>query len=177
MADARLAMANRPSHPPCLSRAPVYQATKRKLEDLSDSDSDQRETSPNFAPQSRYQHFSALRTTGEPREGDKVTGLRKRRVLEEKPAFRTMNIAVSSACEECVQECEDGSCDLELTEQCTDQCIVVPCNDAHHGYASCETANAIAGCDIMCTDGTDCDALDTIVSLIPPPPSHRPKSL
>ena len=115
MADARLAMANRPSHPPCLSRAPVYLATKRKLEDLSDSDSDQRATPPNFTHQARYQHFSAVRTTGDSGALGDDTSPRKRRIFEETPAGRTMNIAVSSSCEECVQDCEDGTCELELT--------------------------------------------------------------
>ncbi|EKM49933.1 uncharacterized protein PHACADRAFT_166508 [Phanerochaete carnosa HHB-10118-sp] len=74
---------------------------------------------------------------------------------------------MSSPCEECVQVCEQGTCELSLTEQCTEQCVVVPCNDVHHDYSLCEAANAIAGCDIMCTDGPDCDAIDTILQCCP----------
>ena len=39
--------------------------------------------------------------------------------------------AISSlACEECAQECDSAACTVELTSQCTDQCVVVACNDA-----------------------------------------------
>jgi hypothetical protein len=168
MADVLLAMAHRPLH---LSQAPIYQATKPQLDDISDSDSDPSEIPPNFDSPPRYQHFSALRTTDDHRVSAEERGLRKSLSSEEKLAFRGMNIAKTSSCEECALECKQGACQLELTEQCTDQCVIVPCNDPHHGYTSCEVANALAACDVICTDGPDCNALDTIVSGFLPSPS------
>lgn len=65
-------------------------------------------------------------------------------------------------CEECVQSCEDPGCTIELTPQCTDQCVVV-CDDTHHNMAACVegTPNAF-----MCTDGTDCNLIEDLVSLL-----------
>ena len=74
-------------------------------------------------------------------------------------------------CAECVQECEDGACDVELTEQCTDQCVVVPCHDAHHDFAPCETGSFGSSCDLMCPDDTDCSALENFVSFPLPAPT------
>ena len=159
-------MANRPSHPPHISRSPISTSSQALFRDRGGSDYDLHEVPVDFSPQGRYQHFSALRTTGGRQSDTAVeTILLSLRNLEEKASLYP-SVAMSSACEECVQECEQGTCELELTEQCTEQCVVVPCNDAHHGLAPCEAANAIAGCDIMCTDGPECAAIDTIVSIL-----------
>ena len=64
-------------------------------------------------------------------------------------------------CEECVQSCEDPGCTIELTPQCTDQCVVV-CDDTHHDMGACVegTPNAF-----MCPDGTDCNLIEDLVYL------------
>lgn len=153
-------MAHGPLHPPV---SPTNQALL--LGKLSDILPARRQFHEKFVSQARYEHFSALRSTDEPCAPPENT-----------PPCCSMEVAIPSSCEDCVQECEEGVCDVELTEQCTDQCVVVPCNVAHHGYTPrdppddihagftpCEVASA-AGCDLICTDGPDCDALDTIVS-------------
>lgn len=63
-------------------------------------------------------------------------------------------------CDECVQSCEDPGCTIELTPQCTDQCVVV-CDDTHHGMGSCIEASS--GDFSMCLDGTECPAIDDLV--------------
>ena len=162
-------MANRSSLPPHISRSPEPTSSCALPDDRLASSSALDADFGDLLSPSRYQHFSALRSTGG-RQSDAAveTILLSLRNIEEKSPLRTMSVAMSSACEECVQECVqecEQTCEVELTEQCTDQCVVVPCNDAHHNYASCDAANAIAGCDIMCTDGQECSALDTIVSI------------
>lgn len=64
-------------------------------------------------------------------------------------------------CEECVQGCEDPSCIVELTPQCTDQCVVV-CDDTHHSVGGCidDTSGGF-----MCPDATDCSIMDDLVRL------------
>ena len=164
IADVHSAMANRPSHPTCSPRAPIPQSCKAASCEPPSSDHAQRAPTPNFSPPARYQLFSALRTTDEQAIKVEEEDSHSECSSEGKQSCCSMNVAVPSPCEECVQECEEGSCDLRLTEQCTDQCVVVPCNDAHHGYVPCEEANVVAGCDIMCTDDPECDAFDSIVS-------------
>jgi hypothetical protein len=58
------------------------------------------------------------------------------------------------ACAKCVTECQDASCTVpEKTSQCTDQCVVVACNDPSHGEMSCHGAQH---CDVTCDNGADC---------------------
>lgn len=159
-------MANRPSLPPHISRSPQPTSSRTLPGDRLASSPALDAVPGDLLSQSRYQHFSALRTTGGRQSDTGVeTILLSLRTLEEKLPFRSLNVAMSSACDECVQECEQGTCEINLTEQCTEQCVVVPCNDAHHDYHTCEAANAIANCDIMCTENKECDAIDTIVSI------------
>ncbi|GBE86608.1 hypothetical protein BKA93DRAFT_94071 [Sparassis latifolia] len=107
---------------------------------------------------SRYQQFSALRTTNEA-------------VLEAMadPRFRSSTSSdpvchcaehggvAPLACEECVQECADAPCTVGLTPECTDQCVVVPCNDAHHQDPPC---NENHRANEPCHDGADCTSLE-----------------
>ncbi len=76
-----------------------------------------------------------------------------------------------STCEECVQECEESACDLQLTEQCTDQCVVVPCNDAHHKYAACDPKPPSPPSDLTSAEEADRDILESFVR---PKPSAMP---
>ena len=68
-------------------------------------------------------------------------------------------------CQECSQRCEDASCSVELTSECTDQCVVVACNDAHHGRYSCGQVSRDHPCEDKCQSEFDCDAfVDHFVS-------------
>ncbi|KAK0188758.1 hypothetical protein F5146DRAFT_932548 [Armillaria mellea] len=68
-------------------------------------------------------------------------------------------------CVHCLQECSEDVCaqrSLEMTSQCTDQCVVVTCNDLTHGSASvnCDESDH---CDFICDGATncpDCSGLD-----------------
>ncbi|KAI0763800.1 hypothetical protein BD413DRAFT_606495 [Trametes elegans] len=65
-------------------------------------------------------------------------------------------------CEECAQECDGASCAVELTDQCTDQCVVVPCNDAHHESPACEEILGGAACGKDCLGEVDCSSFDEL---------------
>ncbi|KAI8996548.1 hypothetical protein BD414DRAFT_512920 [Trametes punicea] len=68
----------------------------------------------------------------------------------------------SLGCEECAQECDSAACTVELTSQCTDQCVVVACNDAHHGSPSCEENLAGSTCGKECFGEVDCAVFDEL---------------
>ncbi|KAI0704319.1 hypothetical protein BC835DRAFT_817519 [Cytidiella melzeri] len=69
-------------------------------------------------------------------------------------------------------ECEEEDCEVQLTEQCTDQCVVVPCNDAHHNAVPAGPAYTT---DFMCVDGTDCTALDNFLECCARMDYHHPQ--
>jgi hypothetical protein len=57
-------------------------------------------------------------------------------------------------CVECTTECQDATCTVpERTSQCTDQCVVVACDDPSHGEMSCHNAHH---CDAACENGAEC---------------------
>lgn len=62
-------------------------------------------------------------------------------------------------CEECVQSCDDPGCTIELTPQCTEQCVVV-CNDPHHSLGSCVDDSSRS---FPCSDGLGCSDIDDFV--------------
>ncbi|KAI0091720.1 hypothetical protein BDY19DRAFT_885717 [Irpex rosettiformis] len=72
-------------------------------------------------------------------------------------SFADLAIESTPRCSECIQECEEEDCRIQLTEQCTEQCVVVPCNDAHHPNLQPNVT------DFMCVDGADCSALDNFL--------------
>jgi hypothetical protein len=65
-------------------------------------------------------------------------------------------------CAECSTECQDASCRVaEMTSQCTDQCVVVACNDPTHREMSCHGAQT---CDDTCNEGADdCNGFEEFV--------------
>ena len=69
-------------------------------------------------------------------------------------------------CAECATECQDAACPaVAMTSQCTDQCVVVACNDPKHGQMNCHGSRH---CDATCgveTDCLDCNGFDEFVSL------------
>ncbi|KAH9888844.1 hypothetical protein C8Q73DRAFT_654664 [Cubamyces lactineus] len=69
----------------------------------------------------------------------------------------------SVGCEECAQECDSAVCTVELTSQCTDQCVVVACNDAHHfAAAGCEENLTGSSCGKECFGEVDCAVFDEL---------------
>ncbi|KAL1943110.1 hypothetical protein VTO73DRAFT_4781 [Trametes versicolor] len=104
-----------------------------------------------------YEHFSALRSTHEAEQ---------EAMFEH--AFEAVHdcdcgpeaTAESLACQECAQDCDSSVCEVELTEECTEQCVVVACNDAHHGAAPCEEMPD-ASCSKECFE-VDCAAFDEL---------------
>lgn len=152
-------MANRPCRLPCASCAPLSYTAIYALSDPADSDYAQLKLG--LLATAAYQHFSNLRSTYDALSSQPEPTLAADLPppsSDENSCCCDMEIAVSEPCEECVQECEQGACHLnELSEQCTDQCVVVPCNDAHHGFL---TSGYGAPCEIVCPDNTNCPPTD-----------------
>ncbi|RPD76584.1 hypothetical protein L226DRAFT_460810 [Lentinus tigrinus ALCF2SS1-7] len=63
-------------------------------------------------------------------------------------------------CEECAQVCEDASCSVEFTSQCTDQCVVVACSDPHHEAEACGQSAGGSDCGKQCTGELDCTVFE-----------------
>lgn len=58
----------------------------------------------------------------------------------------------------CINECKETACPiLEMTSQCTDQCVVVACNDPNHPEPSCHVADGDIVCDSACLPDEDCN--------------------
>lgn len=114
------------------------------------------------------QHLSNIRTTSVKRKNAPA------RVFSATPMTSVADICLCvdaeippAPCEECVQECEEEDCAVALSSQCTNQCVVVPCNDAHHATdKNCDhpAIDVRQPCDIACSSGPDCTVLDEIVS-------------
>ncbi|EMD39231.1 hypothetical protein CERSUDRAFT_134205 [Gelatoporia subvermispora B] len=107
------------------------------------------------------QHFSDLRTTT-----DSVAIVMCGPECSEKDSTAMDCSCVNDeavaavACGECVRECEVASCSVELTSQCTDQCVVVACNDAHHPVPLFSAVPAEQPCDTTCLNSPDCATFD-----------------
>lgn len=109
--------------------------------------------------QHSYQHFSALRSTHEAPPKDMLP-----------PVCHGSDdcgfVASGYDCEECQQGCEDGSCTVEFTSQCTDQCVVVACNDPHHEAEECGQLPDGQECGKQCTAELDCTVFEEFVSTL-----------
>ncbi|KAJ3511118.1 hypothetical protein NLJ89_g4289 [Agrocybe chaxingu] len=55
-------------------------------------------------------------------------------------------------------ECQEPLCASAsaLTSQCTDQCVVIACNDPDHAESMCDVSGQHFHCDLVCDDTTDC---------------------
>ncbi|THH27464.1 hypothetical protein EUX98_g6723 [Antrodiella citrinella] len=76
----------------------------------------------------------------------------------------------SPDCDECVLACDAPHCDIELTEHCTDQCVVVACDDPHHAVLDPALDTS---CEVPCTN-ENCTTLDDFFQCCMPPYQHRP---
>ena len=115
-----------------------------------------------------YQHYSDLRTTTTKFHQTPFRNIPLPHFTAH-PCYCEMEalglIPTETTCDECVQECEDGECQgVELTAQCTDQCVVVPCHDTHYGYIPGHPDEALSY-DLMCLDSTECGSLNNLVRL------------
>ncbi|KZT27874.1 hypothetical protein NEOLEDRAFT_1130360 [Neolentinus lepideus HHB14362 ss-1] len=63
-------------------------------------------------------------------------------------------IGLVATCVDCLQDCKSGSCALELSAECTDQCVVVPCDDPSHELPAFDGTEPIF--DRPCRNGSDC---------------------
>jgi len=52
------------------------------------------------------------------------------------------------ACSECVVDCDDDACMTEIDDRCTDQCVIVPCDDPEHGDVQCPEGKCESTCAI-----------------------------
>jgi len=66
-----------------------------------------------------------------------------------------------------MDQCAEAACPvLDITSQCTDQCVVVACDDPTHPEPSCHLASGDTVCDSACMldkDCVDCPGLDELV--------------
>lgn len=52
------------------------------------------------------------------------------------------------ACSECVVDCDDASCVAGIDDRCTDQCVIVPCDNPQHGGIQCPEGNCGSTCEV-----------------------------
>lgn len=65
----------------------------------------------------------------------------------------------------------------EFTAECTDECLVLACDDPDHGAQTCLVTDGSTPCDGTCIAAAacnDCTGLDAIVSTSPPHPPTSP---
>ncbi|KXN86605.1 Zinc-responsive transcriptional regulator ZAP1 [Leucoagaricus sp. SymC.cos] len=72
----------------------------------------------------------------------------------------------ASECADCNTGCNESNCSNsnQLTSQCTDQCVVITCNDPEHNTLNC--ADGHSNCDLICdsvADCPDCPSLSTLL--------------
>lgn len=52
------------------------------------------------------------------------------------------------ACSECVADCDDADCIAEIDGRCTDQCVIVPCDNPEHGDIQCPKGDCESTCGV-----------------------------
>ena len=60
-------------------------------------------------------------------------------------------------CSECVVDCNDAACVAKIDDRCTDQCVIVPCDNPEHGNTQCPEGN----CESTCGVPDDCPLVST----------------
>ncbi|KZT10085.1 uncharacterized protein LAESUDRAFT_722235 [Laetiporus sulphureus 93-53] len=105
---------------------------------------------------SRLQHFSDLRTTTRTTDEAMHDGEPLPIISGRCPCGGEGSISV--ACEQCADACASLPCTAELSSECTEQCVVVPCNDAHHDDTPLD--KPCEPCDLTCQNGADCTGLE-----------------
>ncbi|KAI0289558.1 hypothetical protein BC826DRAFT_1030989, partial [Russula brevipes] len=54
----------------------------------------------------------------------------------------------SRACTECVVDCDDSACKAGIDDRCTDQCVIVPCDNPEHDDAQCSEGTCEPTCGV-----------------------------
>ncbi|CCM06787.1 uncharacterized protein FIBRA_09087 [Fibroporia radiculosa] len=121
--------------------------------------------SPLPLPRQSLPPFSSLRTTvaSKPTSQD----MQSHTVFQNNHtggSFVAPSSVLPIACEECAHTCADAPCaaELRLSEECTDQCVVIACNDTHHPVAQCNQNPPNGHCDAPCPRGADCTGWDEL---------------
>lgn len=162
-------------HQPALSLSFVFPSPpsrKRRRVSLSQTPSHTSTTGPDCTSSNSLHHFSAIRTTSTNQAAP--LDCASRMIQTPMNSMADICLCVDGeipppTCKECAQECKDGACAIALSAQCTDQCVVVPCNDAHHAGKSCDHTADSQPCDsVACPSGPDCTVLDEIVGILCP---------
>lgn len=122
-----------------------------------------------------YEHFSALRSTHEAPSSTTAPSMFQPSCNGSDDCGFTASNG-NYECQECThdcsqRQCDDGSCALPFTPQCTDQCVVVACNDDHHDASLCEQFAAAQPCGKECPGEHcpgefDCTVFDQLVSRV-----------
>ncbi|KAN0088502.1 hypothetical protein V8E55_005559 [Tylopilus felleus] len=82
-----------------------------------------------------------------------------------------MDHPLEQACDQCTPSptttCIQPSCLIpEFTPECTNECLVLACDDPHHGSQTCLVTDGAISCDGSCitaTDCTDCPGLEEML--------------
>jgi hypothetical protein len=115
------------------------------------------------SPQQRFAH-SDLRSRSSEAASSMSSQLHHQTTAGTPPSLSTF------ACKECATECKQPSCPaVELTDQCTDQCVVIACHDMTHGELPCSGIGTGVDqqCDLVCdgiADCVDCTGYEDLVS-------------
>jgi len=99
------------------------------------------------------------------------------RLIPHSPPSRIPDVA-DLACSECVVDCNDEACMAKIDDRCTEQCVIVPCDNPEHGDIQCPEGS----CESTCGVPDDCplvssvlwNALTTSDTAIQPGHSHAP---
>jgi hypothetical protein len=50
------------------------------------------------------------------------------------------------ACSECVVDCDDADCMAVIDDRCTEECVIVPCDNPEHGNVQCPKGSCESTC-------------------------------
>src|SRR6266545_3653360 len=94
-------------------------------------------------------------------------------ILASAPTSRNTNYPslIAETCSDCTmtQQCSEPLCSPSnaLTTQCTDQCVVIACDDPDHGVSLCDKRDTDNHCNST-VDCTDCHGLDAFAFVSKP---------
>jgi len=69
------------------------------------------------------------------------------RLIPHSPPPRTLDLS-HLACSECVVDCNDTDCIAEIDDRCTDQCVIVPCDNPELGDIQCPKGDCESTCGV-----------------------------
>lgn len=74
-----------------------------------------------------------------------------------KPSYKPVP-QIQPPCVDCSipPECPEPSCAVELTAQCTEECVVIACNDPNHTESICPIDTTQTHCNFLCEQTANC---------------------